>query len=133
MFAMAHPPYLREKARRLRSERRMTLTEICERLALPKTTVWYWIQDLRLSPPGHALITPARAAATRRAAAANKRRAAAKRQCSYNMGRLEFAALSEDRTFRDFVCMYIGEGYRRDRNRVALANSNPDVVALADR
>ena len=28
--------------------------------------------------------------------------------------------------------MYIGEGYKRDRNRVALANSDPRVIRLAD-
>jgi hypothetical protein len=28
--------------------------------------------------------------------------------------------------------MYIGEGYRRNRNRVALGNSNPLIVKLAD-
>ena len=29
--------------------------------------------------------------------------------------------------------MYIGRGYKRDRNRVALANSDPAVILLADR
>ncbi len=43
---MTHPPYLREKARRLRVERKLSLNEIAERLALNKTTVWYWIEDL---------------------------------------------------------------------------------------
>jgi transcriptional regulator with XRE-family HTH domain len=36
---MKHPAYLRKKARRLRVEKRLTLDEIAERLALPKTTV----------------------------------------------------------------------------------------------
>ena len=33
--------------------------------------------------------------------------------------------------FRDFVCMYIGEGTKRDRNTVAIANSDPRVMDLA--
>jgi len=33
--------------------------------------------------------------------------------------------------FRDFICMYIGEGYKRNRNRVSLGNSDPYVVRLA--
>ena len=37
---MTYPPYLREKARCLRTERKMSLDEIAERLALGKTTVW---------------------------------------------------------------------------------------------
>jgi hypothetical protein len=43
----------------------------------------------------------------------------------------QFDELAADPTFRDFVCMYIGEGYKRDRNRVSLANSDPAVVQLA--
>jgi hypothetical protein len=43
---MAHPAYLREKARELRIERKLSLLEIAERLALPKTTVFYWIRDI---------------------------------------------------------------------------------------
>jgi transcriptional regulator with XRE-family HTH domain len=43
---LTYPAYIREKARQLRTERRMSLDEIAECLALPKTTVWYWIEDL---------------------------------------------------------------------------------------
>jgi hypothetical protein len=38
--------------------------------------------------------------------------------------------LLEQPTFRDFVCMYIGEGYKRNRNIVAIGNSDPTVVRL---
>lgn len=130
---MAYPDYIREKARQMRSERRMALTEIAERLAIPKTTVWYWIRDIEIVPPGRALQTPKRRAARLRAAGANAERAATLRSHAYSRGLLEYPELSTDPTFRDFVCMYIGEGYRRNRNRVALANSNPIVVKLADR
>ena len=130
---MAYPDYIREKARQMRSERRMALTEIAERLAIPKTTVWYWIRDIEIVPPGRALQTPERRAARLRAARANAERAATLRTHAYIRGLLEYPELSTDPTFRDFVCMYIGEGYRRNRNRVALANSNPIVVKLADR
>jgi transcriptional regulator with XRE-family HTH domain len=37
---MAYPAYVREKARELRIERKLSLLEIAERLALPKTTVF---------------------------------------------------------------------------------------------
>jgi transcriptional regulator with XRE-family HTH domain len=45
---MAYPAYIRERARQLRVEKKLTLDEIAERLALPKTTVFYWIKDLPL-------------------------------------------------------------------------------------
>lgn len=43
---MDYPAYLRERARDLRVKNRLSLDEISERLALPKTTVRYWIRDL---------------------------------------------------------------------------------------
>ena len=69
---MAYPAYVREKARELRIERRLSIVEIAERLALPKTTIF-------------------------------------------------------------FICMYIGEGYKRSRNSVSVGNSDPRVVVLATR
>lgn len=53
------------------------------------------------------------------------------REAAYEQGMAEFDLLSKDPTFRDFVCMYIGEGHKRCRNTVAIANSDPAVVALA--
>jgi transcriptional regulator with XRE-family HTH domain len=43
---MAYPAYVREKARELRIKRKLSLLEIAERLALPKTTVYYGIRVL---------------------------------------------------------------------------------------
>ena len=128
---MAHPAYLREKARELRTKRKLSLLEIAERLALPKTTVFYWIRDLpdpeikHRDSPGR---SRARAAAGRRNAAKYK----ALRDAAYRRGWDEYPILVQQPTFIDFVCMYIGEGYRRNRNVVSLANSNTGVVRLAD-
>src|SRR3954454_13682233 len=46
---MTHPPYLRAKAREMRVERRMTIDEIAERLALSRTTVFHWVRDLPIA------------------------------------------------------------------------------------
>jgi transcriptional regulator with XRE-family HTH domain len=48
---MAYPAYLRERARELRTTKHLSLDEIAERLALPKTTVYCWIVDLPLGRP----------------------------------------------------------------------------------
>jgi hypothetical protein len=48
---MAYPDYLRLRARALRVEKRLTLDELVERLALPRATVYYWIRDLPLGRP----------------------------------------------------------------------------------
>ena len=55
------------------------------------------------------------------------------REEAYREGLASFDALAADPTFRDFVSMYIGEGYKRNRNRVALGNSDPAVIELATR
>jgi hypothetical protein len=38
--------HLRDKAVELRSKHQMTLSEIVERLQLPKTIVYYWVKDI---------------------------------------------------------------------------------------
>jgi hypothetical protein len=127
----AHPAYLRAKARELRIKRKLSLLEIAERLALPKTTIFYWIRDLPI-PEFKYRDTPARARARAKAARANVARFKALRDAAYRRGWDEYPFLVQQPTFTDFVCMYIGEGYKRDRNRVALANSDPRVIRLAD-
>ena len=55
------------------------------------------------------------------------------RDAAYEEGQNLFDDLCEEPGFRDFVCMYIGEGTKKSRNHVALANSDPAVVELAVR
>jgi hypothetical protein len=60
---------------------------------------------------------------------ANYRRA---RDAAYAEGRGTFHQLADDPSFRDFVCLYLAEGSKRDRNRVSVCNSDPAVVRLCD-
>jgi hypothetical protein len=99
---------------------------IADRLALPKTTVFYWVRDISLQRP--------RRANPDTGNRAMQRRFRLLREEAYREGRESFPALSaRDPTFRDFVCMYIGEGSKRNRNRAAIGNSDPRVVMLATR
>ena len=43
---MTHPLDLRRKAREYRRERNLTIDEIAERLAVSRTTVYYWVKDM---------------------------------------------------------------------------------------
>lgn len=52
---------------------------------------------------------------------------------AYREGHDRYPALCREPTFRDFVCMYIGEGTKRNRNVVAICNSDPAVVCLGNR
>jgi hypothetical protein len=98
---MTYPAYVREKARQLRAERRLSIDEIAERLALPKTTIYYWVGDPALARPRRENPHPG----TR----AMQRKFRHLREAAYEEGCRSFGALAaEDPTFRDFVCMYVG-------------------------
>ena len=55
------------------------------------------------------------------------------REEAYREGLASFDELAADPTFRDFVCLYIAEGYKRNRNTIAICNSDPAVMQIATR
>lgn len=124
---MAHPDYIREKAIQLRIEKKLTIDEIAERLSLCRTTIYYWVKDIDIPE------TKRQSARRLKASKANSDRAKAKRDAAYQQGLSEFSAYARDPTFRDFVCMYIGEGFKKNRNCVAICNSDPQVVKLGNK
>ena len=109
----------------MRTEKKLTIDQIAERLALSRTTVYYWVKDLPIPP------TPARKLAQRRAAAATSRKHRLLREAAYAEGLAQFDRLSEQPTFRDFVSLYIAEGSKRSRNTVAICNSDAAVLRIA--
>ena len=121
---MAYPAYVKEKARKLRLEKKLTIDELAERLAVSRTTIYYWVRDLPIG------ITERQTLAARRASRANRQRHRRLREAAYQRGRIEYPTLVAEPAFRDFVCMYIGEGYKRNRNAVSICNSDPAVVKL---
>jgi transcriptional regulator with XRE-family HTH domain len=122
---MAYPAYLRERARQLRIRKRLSLDEIANRLSLPKTTVYYWIKDLPLGR------------ARREAGWHGNRAMQAKyrrlREEAYARGLAEYDELIKVPTFRDFVVLYIAEGYKRRRHTVSICNSDAAVLTIASR
>jgi hypothetical protein len=127
---VTHPTYLREKARTLRIERSLTIDEIAERLALPRTTIFYWVRDLPIARRRRPPVIASRARAMGNRAMQAKYRLA--RDAAYAEGRATFASLATDPTFRDFVCLYLAEGSKRRRNEVQVCNSDPAVVRVCD-
>jgi hypothetical protein len=124
---MAYPAYLRDKARELRLTKHLSLNEIAERLALPKTTVYYWIKDLPLGRPRNG--SPGQ----RKGSAAMQDKYRVMRETAYVQGLAEYDELMSLPTFRDFVVLYIAEGYKRCRNTASICNSDPAIVSLAAR
>jgi predicted DNA-binding transcriptional regulator AlpA len=128
---MAHPSYLREKARAMRAERRLTIDELAERLALPRSTIYYWVRDMPI--PGSGPVGGWPASAQRNGTRAMKRKFRLLREAAYREGVESYPALAQEPTFRDFVCLYIAEGYKRSRHTVSICNSDPSVMLLSDR
>ena len=98
------------------------------RFALPRSTVYYWISDLPIPRKPNAFWS---ASAREKGTLVMQRNYRARREEAYESGRAEFQTLSHDPTFRDFVCLYLAEGYKRSRNSVSICNSDPAVMALA--
>lgn len=55
------------------------------------------------------------------------------REAAYAQGLEEFDSLASDATFRDFICLYVAEGYKRIRNIVFICNFDPAVMQLSVR
>ncbi len=125
---MTHPEYIQSKAVELRTERILSIDEIAERLALPRTTVFYWLRDLPIDRSARP-----RSLAQLNGSIAMQEKYRQLREAAYEEGRAMFDELALDASFRDFVCLYIAEGYKRNRNAVSVCNSDPAVVVLCDR
>jgi hypothetical protein len=132
---MTHSRYLRDMARLLRMERQLTVDQLAKRLALPRSTIYYWVRDLPLRParPGPAVSPQAPAGPRAEGRDAGLAIMAREREHAYEEGLRSYDDLIAQPTFRDFVCTYVTEGYKRDRSRVALAGGDPAVVRLAHR
>jgi AcrR family transcriptional regulator len=120
---------MREKARQLRREEDLTIDEIAGRLGVSRTTVYFWVGDmprparcLRRKGPGHARGNAAMQAKYRRL-----------REEAYKEGLAGFASMAQKKGFIEFVTLFIAEGYKRNRNVVSVSNSDPAVIAIADR
>lgn len=130
---MAHPDYIRQKAVDLREINQLTIDEIAECLAISRTTVFYWVRDIEIprKPATGAWAKGPPTEAQKKGTLATQKRWRLISEEAYNEGVEEFKGLLLEPTFRDFVCMYIGEGYKRRRTQVSLCNSDPAVVKLA--
>lgn len=117
--------HLREKAVQLRREEQLTLTEIVERLKLPKTTIYGWIRHIPIER------TSRQTEAQQRGTATMQKIYAARREDAYQVGWEQAPELLSDPLLRDFVVLYIAEGYKRSRNQVAIGNADASVMQLA--
>lgn len=121
------PPHIKEKAIRLRVEKNLTVPEIVKMLKVSQGTVHSWMLDYPLQPRNKE-----RSPAQKDADQLKRDLAAQKRQDAYDEGWQQAPELFKDPEFRDFICMYLGEGSKKQRNLVSIANSDAAVVLLGN-
>ncbi len=130
---MTHSRYLRNMARSLRLERQYTVDQLSERLALPRSTVYYWVRDLPVRPArarvGSSMTVDSEAAHVLAGPSCAEREAAYERALS------SYEDLAVQPTFEDFLCVCIAArgGCERAHTGVAVANSDPAAMQLASR
>jgi len=115
----------------MRTARQFTIDELAERLALSRSTIYYWVRDMPIPGSGPGGGWPEWA--QKKGTPAMKRKYRLIREEAYREGLETFDELARDPSFRDFVCLYIAEGYKRSRNSVAICNSDPAVLQLSTR
>jgi transposase-like protein len=133
---MAHSNYLRRMARLLRVEQQLSVDQLALRLALPRSTVYYWVRDLplRAQAPGagkgaREVVVTARGVGKLGGRSASR----SPSEAAYEDALRSFDDLDAQPTFRDFVCLYIARGCTRERTKVSLSDSDPAVIRLVNR
>jgi len=119
------PPYIKEKAIQLRIEKQMTVPDIAHHLKIAKSTIYEWLLAYPLKDRTKKQ-TQAQINGTRTMQAKYKK----KRDDAYNMGWKEAPELLKDPFFRDFVNMYLAEGFRKTKNEVSIGNSNYKIMLM---
>lgn len=112
----------KEKALQLYLEDELTVTEIADTMDIPRGTVAGWLKSYtgKNRSEGH-----------KRKSRAMKEKYKLLRDEAYAEGLQQAPELLSDPKFRDFVAMYIGEGFKKTINDVAIVNSNPDIMLMA--
>lgn len=123
---------LREQVIKLRLEKEFSYTEIRKRLGVPKSTLSYWLREFPLSG---ARILELRRKGWKKSEAkierfrnAMRKKRELKEQEIYNKYQKRFAKLSKDTFFIAGLILYLGEGDKRDYNRIGLSNTDPKII-----
>jgi hypothetical protein len=117
--------HLKEKALQFRKSG-LTLEEIQKRLLLPKTTIYYWIKNIPIER------TEKQSKALKLAVVAMKEKYATIRNNAYKIASENAEEKLKNPLFRDFIIIYLTEGFRKTRNIVSIANSNPAIIKVSN-
>lgn len=123
---------LREQAVKLRIEKNLSYSEIKKRLSVPQSTLSYWLREFPLTEGRikelQKMGWEKSEAKIERFRAAMKRREKMKYQEVYNEQQRKLANLSKDSFFVAGLMLYLGEGNKKDKYKIALANTDPLII-----
>jgi hypothetical protein len=120
-------PELRSEARRLRIEEGLSLREICQRLGVSKSSASLWVRDLELTPEQISVLEKRHSSyqGQHNGSRANILKFREIRRQYQEEGRAK--AREKDPLHVAGCMLYWGEG-AKSRNRLSLANSDPDLL-----
>lgn len=112
--------HIREKAIKLRYDG-YSLPDICNMLGRSKGTVHYWVKDIPLQ---RNKIEPN----IQKMLIGSKNKWKRLRDSAYKDGLEIYQQMKDEKTFRDFIIIYLTEGFRKTKNVVQVVNSNPMII-----
>lgn len=123
---------LRERAIRLRKSERLSYSAIQKKLKVPRSTLSYWLKDLPLSDEEIRKLKKISWEKGEAARELYRNRMREKRNSEmeeiYKLQKKKVLPLTSRDLFIAGFMLYVGEGDKRNPNRVALANSDPFVI-----
>ncbi len=125
---------LREKVVNLRINEELSYSEIQKRFAIPKSTLSYWLKDIPLSKER---IDELRFCGRKKAegkiekfreSMRIKKEKEEKNVYEKYLGKFSEIKDVENSFFAAGLMLYLGEGDKRNKNRVNLANTDPEII-----
>lgn len=123
---------LRQKAIILRIKNRLSYSEIQKRLKVPKSTLSYWLQEYPLNE--EEIVNLRRFAWLRGETSRERFRNTMRRKKDqlekevYYQQRKRLANIKRESFFIAGLMLYLGEGDKKNKARVGLANTDPSVI-----
>lgn len=123
---------LRQKAIKLRTKDRLSYSEIQKRLDVPKSTLSYWLREHPLDEAEivklrHRAWLKGEVSRERFRNAMQKKREQLEREV-YRQQRKRLINIKRESFFIAGLMLYLGEGDKKNRVRVGLANTDPAVI-----
>lgn len=102
-----------------------SLNEITEELSVPKGTIYSWIKEIKIekkkSVPN-----------VEKMNAGRRNKLLAQYDEAYQNGLIEFEKNRNNVLFRDFIVVFLTEGYRKSKSSVEITNTNHKMILMCN-